>query len=54
MVRKYGVGPKLKRAVMQARGWKSARVGTADHDDWYANWPTFSVELEAAVREAGR
>lgn len=54
MVRKHGVGAKLKRAVMAARGWKHPPFGSGDIGDWYRNWPAFRDELEAAVREARR
>ena len=51
MVRAFGVGQKLKAAVMRERGWRPDPRG-ADHDDWYRNWPTFSRELTAAITEA--
>lgn len=44
LVAKHGAGAKLKRVIMAQRGWK--------YDDWYLNWPEFSLELEAAILEA--
>lgn len=52
MIRKHGVGAKLKRVVMAERGWRQPAFGSGDNGDWYRNWPTFVVELEAAIREA--
>lgn len=54
LVRKHGVNAKLKAAIMRERGWKPARFGSGAREDWYVNWPAFSVELEAAVIEAKR
>ncbi len=49
MVRKYGVGGKLKQAVIAERGWRRPDFRTGDAGEWYERWPVFAAELEAAV-----
>lgn len=54
LVRRYGVGAKLKNTVILERRWRRADHLSGDEGEWYARWPTFSLELEAAIREARR
>lgn len=52
LVKRHGVNAKLRRAIMKERGWREPRFGEPGRSDWYDNWPAFSLELEAAIKEA--
>lgn len=51
MIRRFGVGARLKHAVIADRNWRRADYRSGDEGEWYARWPAFAVELNAAIRE---